>query len=87
MKKRIIHALLLSCNSATLLIERKSVSPLNSIQKIQLKMHLSICDSCKRFQEQSTLLDKAIEKLSGRNNPLEISNSALKEQIISGLKK
>jgi orotate phosphoribosyltransferase-like protein len=87
MKKRIIHALLLSCNTATFLIERKSLSPLTSLQKFQLKWHLSICDTCKRFQEQSILLDKALEKLAGSSGPTEITNDALKNQIISALKK
>jgi hypothetical protein len=87
MKKRIIHAILLSCSTATLLIEKKSASPLSTLQKFQLKWHLSICDGCKQYQEQSALLDRALQKLASGQSPKEISNDALKNRIISELKK
>jgi hypothetical protein len=42
----------LGCQKATFLISKKEEGRLMLIEKIQLKLHLSICDFCTRFQKQ-----------------------------------
>lgn len=52
--------LMLSCFKATELIEKSTVVRLSSIERFQLKIHLSVCDVCKQYKGQSELIDKAI---------------------------
>lgn len=65
---------MLSCFKATELIEKSSVVKLSSFERIQLKLHLSVCDACKKYQIQSEVLDKA---LSNDSETAKLSDSEL----------
>ncbi len=62
MKKRIIHIILLSCRTATRLIEKKLHTKISYKESIQLKWHKSICDACTIYEEQVIFLDKILKK-------------------------
>jgi hypothetical protein len=60
--KKIMRFLLLSCLKATELIEKKLYTKLSISEKIRLSLHKSMCNACRRYENQSKLIDSAIEK-------------------------
>lgn len=80
--------LLLSCRTATELMEKKHVAPLSAWQKFQLWMHTLICDACRRYQIQSDQIDKILKyKFHQPSNfePLVEDVKTLKDQILKKL--
>lgn len=59
--KRLMNYIMLSCKKATLLIETSHARPLSFIERIKLKMHLSMCDKCSGYQKQSFLIENALK--------------------------
>ncbi len=77
-----MNTLVLSCKKATELIEKRGVVKLSPKEKIQLSMHTSICSACKKYEEQSEIIEKSLEQIHQKNNkPMKLS-SEKKEQIM-----
>lgn len=87
MMKKLMNFLMLSCQKASALIDKKNILGLTMKEKVMLKMHTSMCDFCTAYQKQSLLLDKFLEHHihTDSKNILLIENAELKEQIISKL--
>lgn len=91
--KALIHFFVLSCLKATLLIEKRNVLPLSFIQRIQLKLHLRICDKCTTYEKQSVLIDTLLKNRLKRedisvNNSLSLNvKSKINKEIQEKLKK
>lgn len=86
--KKAIHVIMLSCQKATELIDKKSVAELSVKEDLQLQMHTAICDGCKTYQKQSKLIDELLVKhLRNQSETKDnrIQNNTLKEKIISKL--
>ena len=62
MKKRILHFFVLSCEQATLLMEKELKGSLSLLERIQLKVHLLICPYCTCYREKLRFLDLCINK-------------------------
>jgi len=60
--KKVMHILFLSCRKATEIIEKKLRFKLSMIEKMQLKMHKTMCNACTRYEKQSELIEKGIAK-------------------------
>jgi hypothetical protein len=60
--KGLMNKMMLSCEKATLLIEKKSGEKLRSTENFQLKMHTAMCKACKQYQRQSMFLNDAITR-------------------------
>jgi len=60
--KKMMQILMLSCEKATLYIEKSALKDLSRPQSIQLKMHTAVCDACKQYQRHSILINHAIKK-------------------------
>jgi len=71
---KLMHILILSCKKATFLIEKSQAHPLGLIDRLQLKLHLKLCDGCFRYQKQSLFIENLL-----KNDQKDLSN-------ISGLK-
>jgi hypothetical protein len=52
----ILKYIFLSCKRATFLISKKEEGRLTPLEKVQLKLHLNICDFCARFEKQTKFL-------------------------------
>jgi len=52
----------LSCLKATELIEKKLHFKLSFREKLQLKVHKSMCKACSNYEKQNFLIDEAIAK-------------------------
>ena len=55
--------LLLTCKQAHQMVSEGLDRHLSLGERTRLKMHLSICDACTRFQGQMSLLRQAMRKL------------------------
>ncbi|MFO8000959.1 MAG: hypothetical protein R6U46_06940 [Marinilabilia sp.] len=84
MMKRLMHILFLSCFKATELIEKKFHITLSFKERLQLKMHKSMCSACRLYEKQSSVLDKALfhpERLNGDKEDL----TAFKKELLKKL--
>ncbi len=60
--------MMLSCDTATLLITKGEYTNLSIVEGFQLKLHLMTCNLCKLFQEQSKEISLKIDEFSDINN-------------------
>lgn len=54
--------LMYSCRKATELLDKKCFERLNSLEQIKLFMHTRMCDACKAYEKQTTLVHKALRR-------------------------
>ncbi|MBN8694394.1 MAG: hypothetical protein J0L69_14465 [Bacteroidetes bacterium] len=59
--KKLMNIIMLSCNKATLLIEKSHAAPLSFMDRVKLKMHLAMCDKCAGYQKQSLIIENALK--------------------------
>ena len=79
---------MLSCKKATELVEKRIVEGLSSKEKVQLKMHNSMCDACRSYEKQSIIMDEAVKQYANghHHNNLKLPSDS-KEEIIKSLEK
>jgi Putative zinc-finger len=53
---------MISCKEASRLVSRKEDAPLTSWQRLALRLHLSVCGACARFERQIRFLRTAMQK-------------------------
>jgi hypothetical protein len=85
--QRITKMLFLSCLKATELIEKKMHFHLTLSEKLQLKLHKSMCQACKLYENQSHFIDTGISRHIGRlgkEQPVDLEQ--LKQKIQKVLK-
>jgi len=79
--KKLMQLLFLSCLKATEFIEKKLNHKLSFKEKIQLKVHKSMCQACSNYEKQSKLIDKVLSETKIENiNKEDIVN--LKKSIV-----
>jgi hypothetical protein len=85
--KKMMNILMLSCKKATELIEKRLVTKLTAVEKIQLKMHTTVCSKCSTYENQSEIIENSISKIHQPNkNTMKLSPKK-KEQILKELEK
>lgn len=89
MENKHSHKKWLSCQKASELIDKRMELRLSFSEQIQLKLHKCICDACRQYEKQSSILNGIItqhfQKLDFEQvKP--IKNDALKSRILSHLK-
>lgn len=65
--KKLMQILFLSCLKATEFIEKKLNHKLSFKEKIQLKVHKSMCQACSNYEKQSKLIDKVMSETKIEN--------------------
>jgi len=81
-----MHILLLSCIKATELIEKKFYFKLSFKEKLQLKLHKTMCDACTNYEKHSKIIEKGVEMYQKKwHNETDIKQ--LKDQISAKLNK
>ncbi len=83
--KKLMNILLLSCLKATELMEKKLHIEISFKEKIQLKMHTTMCGACKKYEQQNILLDKLLKNKN--SNKLNIKIEEFKSEIKSKINK
>jgi hypothetical protein len=53
---------MISCKDASRLVSRKEDAPLTYWQRLALRLHLSVCAACARFERQTRFLRTAMQK-------------------------
>lgn len=53
---------MLSCQKATELVEKRSLFPLNPVEKTQLFLHMQVCSACRNYMKQSDTLDQLLKE-------------------------
>ena len=53
---------IISCKDASRLVSRKEDGPLPAWQRVTLRLHLSVCAACTRFERQLAFLRTAMQK-------------------------
>ena len=56
-----LQIIFLSCKKATLLIEMSQNRRLSIREKIQLKVHVKMCERCKAYQKQSFFIETMLK--------------------------
>jgi uncharacterized paraquat-inducible protein A len=85
--KKMMNILMLSCKKATELIEKRLVTKLSAVEKIQLKMHTAVCSQCSTYENQSDIIEKCISKIHQPTKESLKLSSERKEQILKELEK
>jgi len=65
-----MHFIFLSCLRTTGLIEKRLCFRLSFKERIQVRMHLTMCNACKNYDKQSAFLDTVLKY---PNSPAESS--------------
>jgi len=74
---------LLSCLKATELIEKKLNFKLSAREKLQLSMHKMVCNACRNYEEQSTLIESGMLKQQEKQNEkIKIDVKSFKQSIL-----
>ena len=83
-----MHILFLSCLKATELIEKKMHFKLSVVERLQLKVHKSMCDACRNYEKQNIFIEKAITNYKEIDpKKLTIDLSGFKKSIIEKIEK
>lgn len=61
--QKIMNRLVSSCKKTTALIDKQFLTPLTPKEKMQLKVHKSMCKTCTAYEHQSKVIDTLINKL------------------------
>ncbi|MBE0422374.1 MAG: hypothetical protein IBX66_00375 [Lutibacter sp.] len=85
--KNTMNIIMLSCKKATELIEKKLVTKLSAVEKIQLKMHTAVCGKCTTYKNQSEIIEKCLAQIHQPNKEAMKLSSEKKEQILKELEK
>lgn len=78
MMNKAMHMVMLSCDTATLLITKSAYEKLSFRESMQLKMHLMGCKLCRLFNIQSEHLTHQINELTKQQGKT-LSDSKKKE--------
>ena len=57
---RLTHVV--SCKQASLLLSEAEDRQLSLLERVKLRLHLSVCDACTRFSQQIAFLRKAMRE-------------------------
>ena len=60
----------MSCRKATKLLSASLDRPLTRLEKLQLSVHLPICNACRRYQRQVSAIDRALRRMIGSDAPV-----------------
>ena len=87
MSRKMMKKLMLSCKTATGLMEKKHLERLSIRERIQLAFHTTLCDACRRYEQQSRLLERLFKsKAAGPVSPgLKKESAELEEKILQQL--
>jgi len=53
---------IISCKDASRLVSRREEGPLSAWQRLALRLHLSVCEACSRFERQIAFLRTAMQR-------------------------
>lgn len=87
--EKIMNIIVNSCKKTVELIDKRQFVKLNIIEKIQLLVHKSMCETCTAYEQRSKFLDKAVNNLLNPKQPYDkvTLSEEKKSKILEELKK
>lgn len=83
---KLMSKIMLPCKKASELIDKKQIGQLTFKEKIQLKMHVSMCSICAMYEKQSSIIHHLIIKNAQKTKELDLNKvENLKTKIIEKL--
>ncbi len=70
-----------NCRKATFLIEKQQAEGITSKEEAELEYHLNICEMCRVFEKQSTVINRFVKKLAGVEKSELRLDDGFKEQL------
>ena len=83
-----MQGLMLSCQKATELVEKKQLVGLSLVERIKLLVHLRLCGSCMNYRKQSLFLQDWWKRQAAQpteEDTTENPSSNFKKEIIRNL--
>lgn len=83
--QKIMNMMVNSCKKTTELIDKQQITSLTAKEKMQLKVHKTMCKTCSAYEHQSKVIDNIISKwFNGKSKtnvklPQERKNKILEE--------
>lgn len=79
-----IKKLLLSCQAATALMEKKHREEISRSERIRLAIHLALCSACRQYERQSAWMENLFrkERSAAPDQELDQAASDLEEKIL-----
>lgn len=81
-----MNAMMLSCVSATELMEVREFMPIGLLRVMQLNMHIAMCSGCRNYKKQTKLVNILLESGLKTSPQIEITQN-LESKIIAELSK
>jgi len=78
--KNIMNKMMLSCDKATILMEKRLDTELSLMEKLNLSFHTSMCSGCRNYKKQSRIIHDLLRSGSGK------AMDNIQEHIIARLK-
>lgn len=75
----------ISCCKASELVEKKNISSLSLVEKLQLKVHEIICKGCLAYEKQSRILEEGAKKVFNEYRKKHSLSKEVKDKILSDL--
>jgi hypothetical protein len=85
MVNRVMHSMMLSCDTATFYVTKKDYQKLSCKENFQLKLHLMACSFCRSFNNQNAIISDKI-KLMDEHPPAAELSPEKKQEIEKCLK-
>lgn len=84
-----MNKLVNSCKKTTELIDKRAISKLSMIEKVQLELHKTMCKTCTSYEQRSNFLDEAVNNLFNPKQPHDKAHLSVekKSKILEELKK
>lgn len=83
--KKILYIAMFSCQNATFWIEKQLHYKVSFLTSLRLSLHVSMCEVCKTYQQQSKQIDQILSRNLTENGIDMLENEPLKEKIIARL--
>ena len=77
----------MNCEKVTFLIEKRALAKLSKWERFQIKFHQGICRNCKKYEEDSSVLNKLLNKMSKMTKPTKVLDKLEKENLKDVLRK
>lgn len=77
MIRQLIHALVMPCKQATLLIEQRNADVIPFFQKIRLRIHLRICKWCGAYNRKVQTMERMMKKMFTQDAPEKFNKDEL----------
>lgn len=74
--------LMISCQRAGELIEKKNAGELSFVESLQLHAHKAMCDACRLYEKQSEMIDNLLKSKAVKDDFTDEEVGRVKERIL-----